>query len=66
MDVTFVATQVGRDFRGEVVDLRTQECLMRTGFYAGAETAVSAAASMWRASMAKRAADAADPVEVAA
>lgn len=66
MDVTFVATQVGRDFRGEVIDLRTHECLMRTGFYAGAETAVSAAASMWRASMAARAAKDAGAIEVAA
>lgn len=49
MDVTFIATRVGLDFRGEVIDLRTQACLARTGMYASAETAKSAAASLWRA-----------------
>lgn len=51
MDVTFVSTQVGSDFRGEVIDLGTQECLMRTGLYASADTAKSAATSQWRASL---------------
>lgn len=55
MDVTFVATPVGRDFRGEVIDLRTHECVARTMNYASAETAKSAAASMWRVMQAQAA-----------
>jgi hypothetical protein len=64
MDVTFVSTAVGRDFRGEVIDLGTHECLMRTGHYANADDAKAAAASMWRASLAKR--EAQDAQQVAA
>ena len=53
MDVTFVATPVGKDFRGEVIDLQTQECLARTLNYASAETAKSAATSLWRVKQAQ-------------
>lgn len=49
MDVTFIATRIGLDFRGEVIDMKTQKCIGRTGLYASAETAKSAAASLWRA-----------------
>jgi hypothetical protein len=55
MDVTFVATPVGPDFRGEVIDVRTHECLARTIHYASAETAKSAAAAMWRVMQAQEA-----------
>jgi hypothetical protein len=48
MDVTFIAERKGLDFVGQVIDLATQNCVARTGLYASAETATSAAASMWR------------------
>jgi hypothetical protein len=48
MDVTFIAERKGLDFVGQVIDLATQNCVARTGLYASAETAKSAAASMWR------------------
>jgi hypothetical protein len=49
MDVTFIAEKKGLDFVGQVIDLATQNCVARTGLYASAETAKSAAAGMWRA-----------------
>ena len=55
MEVTFVATPVGPDFRGEVIDLRTLECLARTMNYTSAETAKSVAASLWRVKQAQEA-----------
>lgn len=48
MDVTFIAERKGLDFVGQVIDLTTQNCIARTGTYASAETAKSAAAAMWR------------------
>ncbi|MGH8158400.1 MAG: hypothetical protein ACREPQ_09780 [Rhodanobacter sp.] len=53
MEVTFITTQVGRDFRGEVIDIKTHKSLLRTGIYASAETAKSAAVSQWRAKQAQ-------------
>lgn len=51
-EVTYIAEQVGPVYRGLVIDLRSQEVLYRTATYASAETAKSAAASMWRAKLA--------------
>lgn len=50
--VTFIATRTGPVFVGEVIDLGTQRSLLKTAPYASAETAKSAATSMWRAQMA--------------
>lgn len=47
-EVIYIAEKVGPVFRGLVIDQRTQEALARTATYASAETAKSAAASMWR------------------
>lgn len=55
LEVTFIAERRGLDFVGQVIDLATQEVLARTGLYASAETAKSAAASMWRAKQAQEA-----------
>lgn len=50
LEVTFVAAPSGSSWIGEVIDLKTHDRLVRTGTtYASAETAKSAAASMWRA-----------------
>lgn len=48
MEVVFIAEKVGPVFRGLVIDRNTQEALARTATYTSAETAKSAAASMWR------------------
>ena len=53
MGVTFIAERRGLDFVGQVIDLATQEVVARTGLYASAETAKSAAASLWRAKQAQ-------------
>lgn len=47
-EVIYIAERVGPVFRGLVIDRTTQEALARTATYASAETAKSAAASMWR------------------
>lgn len=52
-EVTFVAAPSGSSWIGEVIDLKTHDRLARTTTtYASAETAKSAAASMWRAKLA--------------
>lgn len=55
-EVTFVATpSTGGLFVGEVIDLQSQERRARTATkYASAETARSAADSMWRAMKAQQ------------
>jgi hypothetical protein len=55
-EVTFVTSPAtGGLFVGEVIDLQTHERLARTATkYASAETARSAAASMWRAMQAQQ------------
>ncbi len=57
MEVTFTATPVsGGLYIGEVIDLATQRTVARTGTrYTSAETAKSAAASMWRSLQAQMA-----------
>jgi hypothetical protein len=55
MEVIFISEKVGPVFRGLVIDQKTQEALMRTATYTSAETAKSAAASMWRAKLAQAA-----------
>lgn len=52
MEVIFISEKVGPVYRGLVIDRNTQEALMRTATYTSAETAKSAAASMWRAKLA--------------
>ncbi|MGN6383680.1 MAG: hypothetical protein ACTHMK_13840 [Dyella sp.] len=47
-EVIFIAERVGPVWRGLVIDQRTHEAVARTATYASAETARSAAASMWR------------------
>lgn len=55
MEVTFTATRSGTQWIGEVIDLQTHDRLARTGtHYASAETAKSAADSMWRAMQAQQ------------
>lgn len=51
-EVIYIAEKVGPLHRGLVIDQRTQVALARTGTYVSAETAKSAAASMWRAKLA--------------
>jgi hypothetical protein len=58
MDVIFIAERHGLDFVGQIIDLTTQNCIARTGRYASAETAKSAAASMWRVMQASEAQEA--------
>lgn len=55
MEVTFTATRTGTQWIGEVIDLKSHERIARTTTtYASAETAKSAAASMWRARQAQQ------------
>ncbi|UGB46964.1 hypothetical protein LQ772_06645 [Frateuria edaphi] len=54
-EVTFTSTRSGPQWVGEVIDLKTQERVARTTTtYASAETARSAADSMWRAMQAQQ------------
>jgi hypothetical protein len=54
-EVTFFAAPSGNSWVGEVIDLQTHERIARTTTkYASAETAKSAAASMWRAKTAQQ------------
>lgn len=55
MEVTFTATRNGTQWIGEVIDLKTMDRVARTATnYASAETAKSAADSMWRAMQAQQ------------
>jgi len=49
MSIIYEAERMGPLFRGLVIDMDTFEVLERTSTYASAETAKSAAVSLWRA-----------------
>lgn len=51
--IVFEHERVGDQFRGLVIDMSTFEVIERTGTYAHAETARSAAESLWRAKKAQ-------------
>lgn len=54
-NIVFEAERVGDQFRGVVIDMNTFEVIERTISYASAETARSAADSLWRAKKAEAA-----------
>jgi hypothetical protein len=53
--IVFESERVGDQFRGVVIDMASFDVIERTGTYASAETARSAAESLWRAKKAQEA-----------
>ena len=54
MCIVYETEKVGPTFRGLVVDLDTFQVIARTTTYASAESAKSAAVSLWRAKQAEQ------------